>query len=107
MTSHRTTQPLLSSVYRPCLTRSGTAQSLILYYITDDEPSSSLPWWVCRHGHRSVPSEVRRGRVEEVVLDLGLKECAHTLVGNEHVRWGREGKRVRHVCGESGNEHVR
>lgn len=45
---------------------------------------------LCRGGcagtGRSVPSEVRRGRVEEVVLDLGLKECAHTLVGNEHVR---------------------
>jgi hypothetical protein len=35
---------------------------------------------------RAVSYEDRRGRVESVILDLGLKECADTLVGDEHVR---------------------
>lgn len=31
------------------------------------------------------PSQ-RAAAVEHVILDLGLKDCGHTIVGDEHVR---------------------
>ena len=44
----------------------------------------------------TIPREERHRRVDDVIMELGLKECADTLVGNEHARGisGGEKRRV-------------